>query len=113
MPGGARSPWGRPIVPREMIAVLTQYTSGQAGFEKRAPFNETEGHQDQAPDEGHAARKAEELDGAGGAPAEPGKIEDAGGRQGIEGAAGVGHGDGQNRGEKQTGKTSGHFADKK
>jgi hypothetical protein len=33
--GGAASPWGRPIVPFEMISVLTQYTSPQARFPAR------------------------------------------------------------------------------
>ncbi|XOV86458.1 MAG: hypothetical protein ACFHX7_16000 [Pseudomonadota bacterium] len=35
--GSADSPWGRPIIPLEMISVLTQYTSGQAGFRTRGP----------------------------------------------------------------------------
>src|SRR5581483_4326293 len=35
--GGASSPWGRAIIPFEMISVLLQYTSGQAGFRTRGP----------------------------------------------------------------------------
>lgn len=35
--GGANSPWGRPIVPFEMISVLTQYTTGRAKFAVRQP----------------------------------------------------------------------------
>jgi hypothetical protein len=35
--GGAASPWGRPIIPFEMISVLTQYTSGLARFPVRRP----------------------------------------------------------------------------
>ncbi|HSG88739.1 MAG TPA: hypothetical protein VLA56_05980 [Pseudomonadales bacterium] len=35
--GGAASPWGRAIVPLEMISVLTQYTSREAGFHTRGP----------------------------------------------------------------------------
>ena len=35
--GGAESPWGRPIIPLEMISVLTQYTSGLARFPVRQP----------------------------------------------------------------------------
>ncbi|MCH8813975.1 MAG: hypothetical protein IH957_02595 [Chloroflexi bacterium] len=35
--GGAASPWGRPIVPFEMISVLTQYSSAQARFPVRQP----------------------------------------------------------------------------
>ena len=35
--GGASSPWGRPIVPLEMISVLTQYTAYQARFPVRQP----------------------------------------------------------------------------
>ena len=35
--GGAASPWGRPIVPFEMISVLTQYTTGLAKFPLRQP----------------------------------------------------------------------------
>jgi hypothetical protein len=35
--GGAASPWGRPIVPMEMISVLTQYTSPAARFPIRQP----------------------------------------------------------------------------
>ena len=33
----AASPWGRPIIPLEMISVLAQYTSGQARFPVRGP----------------------------------------------------------------------------
>ena len=86
---------------------------GQAGFEERAPFDETEGHQDEAPNEGHAAREAQKLAGSAERPRQSRKIEDAGGGEGIEGAAGVGHGDGDDGGEKQAGKTGGHFADEK
>ena len=35
--GAGRSPWGRPIIPFEMISVLTQYTSGKARFPVRQP----------------------------------------------------------------------------
>lgn len=35
--GGADSPWGRAIVPFEMVSVLTQYTSGRARFPIRQP----------------------------------------------------------------------------
>ena len=35
--GGPTSPWGRAIVPLEMISVLTQYTGGGAGFRARGP----------------------------------------------------------------------------
>jgi hypothetical protein len=35
--GGARSPWGRPIIPTEMISVLLGYTSGQAQLKGRKP----------------------------------------------------------------------------
>jgi hypothetical protein len=35
--GGAASPWGRSIVPFEMISVLTQYTSGLAKLPVRQP----------------------------------------------------------------------------
>jgi len=31
------SPWGRPIIPMEMISVLTQYTSGRSGFRSKGP----------------------------------------------------------------------------
>lgn len=34
---GARSPWGRPIIPFEMISVLAQFTSGRAGWKVRTP----------------------------------------------------------------------------
>jgi len=34
---GARSPWGRPIVPFEMISVLTQYSSASARLPVRQP----------------------------------------------------------------------------
>jgi hypothetical protein len=35
--GGSASPWGKAIIPIEMISVLTQYTSHDAGFEARGP----------------------------------------------------------------------------
>jgi hypothetical protein len=35
--GGAASRWGRPIIPFEMISVLTQYSSPQARFPVRQP----------------------------------------------------------------------------
>jgi len=35
--GAKASPWGRPIIPWEMISVLVQYTSHQAGFRTRGP----------------------------------------------------------------------------
>jgi hypothetical protein len=31
------NPWGKPIIPLEMISVLTQYTSGNSGFRSRGP----------------------------------------------------------------------------
>jgi len=35
--GGANSPWGRAVIPFEMISVLLGYTSGKAGFRTRGP----------------------------------------------------------------------------
>ena len=35
--GAENSPWGRPVVPMEMISVLVQYTSNQSGFRARGP----------------------------------------------------------------------------
>ncbi len=35
--GAEKSPWGRPIIPFEMISVLTQYTNGEARFPVRQP----------------------------------------------------------------------------
>ncbi len=34
---GDASPWGRPIIPLEMVCVLCQYTGGQAGWRVRQP----------------------------------------------------------------------------
>ena len=34
---GNDNPWGRAVIPLEMISVLTQYTSGQSGFRTRGP----------------------------------------------------------------------------
>ena len=34
---GGSSPWGRPVIPLEMISVLTQYTSGRSGFRSKGP----------------------------------------------------------------------------
>ena len=34
---GEESPWVKPVVPLEMVSVLTQYTSGQSGFRTRGP----------------------------------------------------------------------------
>ncbi|MEJ6593445.1 MAG: hypothetical protein QNL99_15820 [SAR86 cluster bacterium] len=34
---GASSPWGRAIIPLEMLSVLTQYTSREAGFRMKGP----------------------------------------------------------------------------
>jgi hypothetical protein len=31
------SPWGRPVIPLEMISVLLGYSSGRAGFRSRGP----------------------------------------------------------------------------
>ena len=31
------NPWGRPVIPMEMVSVLTQYSSGSAGFRVRGP----------------------------------------------------------------------------
>ena len=33
----ADNPWGKPVIPLEMISVLTQYTSGDTGFRSRGP----------------------------------------------------------------------------
>ncbi|NKB99132.1 MAG: hypothetical protein GKR90_11655 [Pseudomonadales bacterium] len=35
--GAKDSRWGRPIIPMEMISVLTQYTSGNTGFRAKGP----------------------------------------------------------------------------
>jgi hypothetical protein len=35
--GGRASPWGRPVIPMEMISVLLEYTAGKAGFKTRGP----------------------------------------------------------------------------
>ncbi|MEM7100918.1 MAG: hypothetical protein AAF541_21850 [Pseudomonadota bacterium] len=35
--GAASSPWGRPVIPLEMISVLTQYSSRLSGFKTRGP----------------------------------------------------------------------------
>jgi hypothetical protein len=35
--GAANSPWGRAIIPLEMISVLTQYTSGESGYRVKGP----------------------------------------------------------------------------
>ena len=35
--GSVDSPWKRPIIPLEMVSVLTQYTSSQANFPVRSP----------------------------------------------------------------------------
>jgi len=35
--GGPGSPWGRAVIPLEMISVLAQYTSGQSGFRSKGP----------------------------------------------------------------------------
>ncbi len=35
--GGGASPWGRALVPLEMISVLTEYTARQAGFPTKGP----------------------------------------------------------------------------
>jgi len=34
---GSDNPWGKPVIPLEMISVLTQYTSGNSGFRSRGP----------------------------------------------------------------------------
>ena len=34
---GKGSPWGRPVIPFEMISVLAQYTAGRAGWKVRTP----------------------------------------------------------------------------
>lgn len=34
---GDDNPWGKPVIPLEMISVLTQYTSGSTGFHSRGP----------------------------------------------------------------------------
>ncbi|GAB1256564.1 hypothetical protein NBRC116494_10660 [Aurantivibrio plasticivorans] len=35
--GGSSSPWGKAIIPFEMISVLTEYTSREAGFPRKGP----------------------------------------------------------------------------
>jgi hypothetical protein len=35
--GGKTSPWGRPVIPMEMLSVLFEYTAGRAGFRTRGP----------------------------------------------------------------------------
>lgn len=35
--GGGDNPWGRPIIPLEMVSVLAEYSNGQAGFEVKQP----------------------------------------------------------------------------
>ena len=35
--GAADSPWGRAVIPLEMISVLTQYTSSQSGYRAKGP----------------------------------------------------------------------------
>src|SRR5437867_896958 len=35
--GAAASPWGRPVIPVEMISVLANYNSRRSGFETRQP----------------------------------------------------------------------------
>lgn len=35
--GGASSPWGRAIIPLEMVSVLLEYSTGKAGFRTRGP----------------------------------------------------------------------------
>lgn len=37
MEGGEHSPWGRAIIPLEMVSVLAEYTSHQAAFPARGP----------------------------------------------------------------------------
>ena len=34
---GADNPWGKAVMPLEMISVLTQYTSGESGFRTKGP----------------------------------------------------------------------------
>jgi hypothetical protein len=34
---GADNPWGKAVMPLEMISVLTQYTSGQSGYRTKGP----------------------------------------------------------------------------
>jgi hypothetical protein len=34
---GEGNPWGRPIIPLEMVSVLAEYSNGQAGFEVKQP----------------------------------------------------------------------------
>ena len=34
---GSASPWGRPIIPLEMVSVLAEYTSPKAGFPVKQP----------------------------------------------------------------------------
>ena len=34
---GSDNPWGKPVIPLEMISVLTQYTSRSSGFRSRGP----------------------------------------------------------------------------
>lgn len=35
--GAVSSPWGKPVIPLEMISVLTQYTSDQSGYRSKGP----------------------------------------------------------------------------
>ena len=35
--GGASSPWGKAVIPLEMISVLAQYTSDRSGYRPRGP----------------------------------------------------------------------------
>ena len=62
---------------------------------------------------GDGAGEAEESRGIGAVAAPPRKIEDARGGEGVERTAGVGHGDGNDGGEEQAGKSHWHFAEEK
>jgi len=84
---------------------------GQTGLEERAPLDEAESHQDQAPGESHAAGKLEEIFGIERLAPEAREIENAGGGEGVEGAAGIGHGYGDDGSEEEAGESWGHFAD--
>src|SRR5262249_21750114 len=75
------------------------------------PGKKSEGDQHGAPDEGHAARELQEGGRVVFFAAQPGEINDAGGSEGVQGAAGVGHSNGQNRGQENPGQAGWHLAD--
>ncbi len=84
---------------------------GEARFKERTPGHEAEGDQNGAPDECHAAGETEKLLRIGLMAPETGEIENRGSSERIERPASVGHGDSEDRGEKNSGEAGGHFAD--